>query len=71
MEKFSGLGDKAKLPRQRLLEIGSFLNYLVRTYAWLSPFMKGMHNMIDRWRYDQDSGGWKLTGKHLQAMLAD
>ena len=32
--------------------------------------MKGLHNMIDRWRYDWDSGGWKMKGKDLQAMLA-
>ena len=32
--------------------------------------MKGMHNMIDRWSYDRDSGGWKLKRKYLQAMLA-
>ena len=31
--------------------------------------MKGMRNMIDRWHYDRDSGGWKVKGKYLQAML--
>ena len=31
----------------------------------MSPFMKGMHNRIDRWRYDQYLGGWKLTEKTL------
>ena len=30
-----------------------------------------MHNTIDGWRYDRDSRGWKLTGEHLQAMLAE
>ena len=71
MKKTGGFSDKAKWSRQRLLEIRGFLNYIVMTYAWLSPFMKGMHNTIDRRRYDRDSGGWKLTGKHFQAMLAE
>ena len=44
---------------------------MVRTYAWLSPYMNGMHNTIDGWRYDRDSGGWKLKRKYLQAMLAE
>ena len=47
MEYSGSFSDKAKLPRQRLLEIQGVLNCVVRTYAWLSPFMKGMHNMID------------------------
>ena len=71
MKKSGGFSDKAKLPGQRLLEIRVFPNCLVRTYTWLSPFMKGMHSRIDRWRYDRDSGDWKLTGKHLQTMLAE
>ena len=47
IEKSGGFSDKSKLLRQRLLEISGFLNYVVRTYTRLSPFMKGMHNTID------------------------
>jgi hypothetical protein len=37
------------LPLQRLLEIRGFLMYVVRTYPWLNPYMKGMHLTIDSW----------------------
>jgi hypothetical protein len=50
------------MPRQRLLEIRGYLNYIVRTYGWLNPYMKGLHNTIDGCRRDnRDEGGWKLT----------
>ena len=71
MEKSGGFSDNAKLPSQHLLGIRGFLNYVVKTYTWLSLFTKGMHNAIDRWRYDRDLGGWKLTEKHLQTILAE
>ena len=44
----------AKLPLQRLLEIRGFLIYVVRTYPWMSPYLKGLHNTIDEWREDRD-----------------
>ena len=40
--------EGAKLPLQRLLEIRGFLIYVVRTYPWMSPYLKGLHNTIDR-----------------------
>jgi hypothetical protein len=47
------------LPRQRLLEIRGFLNYVVRTYPWLNPYLKGLHLTIDGWREGREGGGWK------------
>ena len=71
MIKAGDFSKKAKVTRQRLLEIRGFLNYVVRTYDWMTPYMKGLHNTIDGWRFNRDSGGWKTKGKHLQAMLAE
>ena len=71
MVEGKGFSEGTKVPRQRLLEIGGFLNYNVQTYAWLAPFMKGIHNTIDGWRFDRDAERWKLRGKHLQAMLEE
>ena len=48
------------LLRQRLLEIRGFLNYVVRTYPWMNPYLKGLHLTIDGWREDRNSGGWKV-----------
>lgn len=62
--------DEGMLVRKRLTEIRGFLNYVIRTYHWLNPYLKGLHNTIDGFRFDRDSGGLKLTGTQLQAMLA-
>ena len=40
----------SRVPHQRLLEIRGFLNYVVRTYPWLNPYLKGLHLTIDGWR---------------------
>jgi hypothetical protein len=58
------------MPRQRLLEIRGYLNYIVRTYGWLNPYMKGLHNTIDGWRDNRDEGGWKLTVRELRERAA-
>jgi hypothetical protein len=50
------------LPRQRLLEIRGFLNYVVRTYPWMNPYLKGLHLTIDGWREGRTEGGWRPTG---------
>ena len=55
----------------RLLEIQGYLNYVVRTYNWMSPFMKGFHDTFDGWRYNRDGDGLKLRGKQLQTMLVE
>ena len=58
------------ISRQRLLEIRGYLNYIVRTYGWMNPYLKGLHNTIDGWRENRDEGGWKMTPKQLQEKLA-
>ena len=47
MEEFGDFSKKAKVSQQRLLKIRGFLNYVVCTYEWMTPYMKGLHNMID------------------------
>ena len=44
MEDTNRFSKGAKVSRHRLLETRGYLNYVVRTYAWLAPYMKGMHN---------------------------
>ena len=36
--------EAVKVSQQRLLEIRGFLNYVVRTYDWLSHYTKGLSN---------------------------
>ena len=59
--------ERTGLPLERLLSIQGFLNYVVRTYRWMNPYLKGLHNTIDGWREDRDEGGWKVTGKARKA----
>ncbi len=54
------------LPLQRLLEIRGFLMYVVRTYPWLNPYMKGMHLTIDSWQAGRAEDDFKMTAKELQ-----
>ena len=71
MEEAKDYSKMAKVFQQRLLEIQGFLNYVVSMYNWMTPYMKGIHNTMDGWRHYRDSGGWKMKGKPLQAMLAE
>jgi len=58
------------LPLARLLQIRGFLMYVVRTYPWINPYMKGLHLTIDSWRPFRGADGFKLRGKELENALA-
>ena len=55
------------LPRPRLEEIRGFLNYVVRTYPWMNPYLKGLHLTIDGWREDRTQGGWRVPRAQMAA----
>ena len=58
------------LPLGRLLQIRGFLMYVVRTYPWINPYMKGLHLTIDSWRPFRGADGFKLRGRELENALA-
>jgi len=58
------------LPLQCLLVIRGFLIYVVRTYPWLNPYIKGLHLTIDSWRPCREESGFKMRGKELEQALA-
>ena len=58
------------LPLGRLLQIRGFMMYVVRTYPWINPYMKGLHLTIDSWRPFRGADGFKLRGKELENALA-
>jgi hypothetical protein len=60
---------KGPLPLQRLLEIQGFLVYVVRTYPWLNPYIKGLHLTVDSWRPGRAEDGFKWTTKERRQML--
>ncbi len=37
--------------------------YVVWTYTWMNPYIKGMHNRIDSWQEGRAEDGFKLTAK--------
>ncbi len=47
LKELTNILTESPLPLQWLLEIQGFLMYVVRTYPWLNPYMKGMHLTID------------------------
>jgi hypothetical protein len=66
------LGDmipKGPLPLQRLLEKRGFLMYVVRTYPWLNPYIKGLHLTVDSWRPGRADDGFKWTAKERRQMM--
>ena len=48
-----------RVNRERLEAIRSFLNYVVRTYPWMNPYVKGLHLTIEGWRPGRVAGGWR------------
>lgn len=61
--------ERDLLPLQRLLEIRGFLIYVVRTYSWLNPYIKGLHLTVDSWRPGREASGFKLWGKELERAM--
>ena len=55
--------SKGKINRKRLEEIRGFLNYVVRTYPALKPYLTGFHLTIDGWRNGRDKDGWRMKVK--------
>jgi hypothetical protein len=46
-----------------MMEISGFLMYVVRTYTWMNPYLKGRHLTINRWRQGRGEDGFKWTAK--------
>ncbi len=59
---------KGPLPLQRLLEIRGFLMYVVQTYTWLNPYIKGLHLTVDSWHLGRVKDGLKCMAKERRRM---
>ena len=68
--EMTGMVERDCLPLARLLQIRGFLMYVVRTYPWINPYIKGLHLTIDSWRLFRGADGFKLRGKELENALA-
>ena len=68
--ELSRMVEKDFFPLQRLLVIRGFLIYVVRTYPWLNPYIKGLYLTIDLWRPGREESGFKMRGKELERALA-
>ena len=63
IKELADMIPRGPLPLQRLLEIRGFLMYVVRTYTWLNPYVKGLHLTVDSWRDGRAEDGFKWTAK--------
>jgi hypothetical protein len=48
--------------------------YVVQTYKWMNPYIKGLHNTIDSWQEGRTEDGFKWTAKkrrRMQSLLFD
>jgi hypothetical protein len=60
---------KDHLPLARLLQVRGLFMYVVWTYPWINPYMKGLHLTLDSWRPFRGADGFKLRGKELENAL--
>jgi hypothetical protein len=70
ISKMAEMVDQEYLPLVRLLQVQGFLMYMVCTYPWINPYMKGLHLTIDSWRPVREPDGFKLRGKEFENPLA-
>jgi hypothetical protein len=47
--------------------IRGFLVYVDRTYTPLTPFLMGLHMLIDGWRPGRDDEAWRLRQDEVEA----
>ena len=67
--KMSEIMTRDHYPLARLLQIRGFLMYVVRTYPWINPYMKGLHLTINSWRPFCGPDSFKRQEKELENAL--
>ena len=55
-----------KLERDR-----GFMVHLGRTYSWIMPYLKGIHNSLESWRDQRDEDGWKYTDREWRELVSE
>ncbi|KAL7571308.1 hypothetical protein ACA910_007629 [Epithemia clementina (nom. ined.)] len=53
--------EQALIDRKALERTRGFLVYVTLTYSSMTPYLKGLHLMLESWREDRDPEGWRLT----------
>ena len=61
--------DPEHIPHKRLEQIRGFLIYVARTYKWVDPYLKGIHQTLDGWREGYKKDGWKVPKKSNRAQV--
>jgi hypothetical protein len=70
IREVTAMSDHKFLLLHHLLVVRGFLNYVVCTYTWLNPYIKGLHLTIDSWRLGREASSFKLKGKDLERAMA-
>lgn len=63
--------DPSALPRKELEKWRGYLIYVGRTYRWIGPYLKGLHNTIDGFRWDRDEEGYRLAARQRRELLQE
>lgn len=63
--------DCQALSRKELEKGRGFLIYVGRTYRWIGPYLKGLHNTIDGFRWDRDEEGYRLGEKQRRSLAQE
>ena len=66
--ELNGLVNKKSAINHKFLgERGrGFMVYFCRTYTSLTPFLKGLHLMLDSWREGRGKDGWKFPRQNVE-----
>jgi hypothetical protein len=66
IQELADMIPEGSLPLQHLPEIWGFLMYVVGTYTWMNPYIKGLHLTVDSWHPGRAEDGFKWSAKERQ-----
>ncbi|KAL7559822.1 hypothetical protein ACA910_003985 [Epithemia clementina (nom. ined.)] len=52
---------QSSIDRKALEQTRGFLVYITLTYGVMTPYLKGLHLILESWRLDRDEDGWRMT----------
>ncbi len=63
--------DSDSIEQKKLESYRGYLIYLARTYPMITPYLKGIHLMLDSWRPWRKDDGWKMSLSEIRRALQE
>ncbi len=57
------MGSSKGIPYDELEKVRGFMVHMVRSYAGMNPYLKGVHLTLCSWMPGRDKAGWKMAKK--------